>query len=85
MLSLREMKKLFSLFFSILLFFFPSAVHSYDFDLMPQEIGTGEAPVIKTITEDEINELLGEDPYIGQTNWKGKKVDNTKKKKHIRN
>ena len=24
--------------------------------------------------EDEINDLLGEDPYIGETDWRGNKV-----------
>ena len=51
--------------------------------MMPQE-EIAEAPALEPRTEAEINALLGEDPYIGETNWRGNKVstkrDYSKKK-----
>ena len=32
------------------------------------------------MTQEEIDELLGEDPYLGQTSWLGAKVEKKKKK-----
>ena len=34
----------------------------------------------KPMTQEEIDELLGEDPYLGQTSWLGAKVEAEKKK-----
>ncbi len=34
----------------------------------------------KPMTQEEIDELLGEDPYLGQTSWLGAKVETKKKK-----
>ena len=34
----------------------------------------------KPMTQEEIDELLGEDPYLGQTSWLGSKVETEKKK-----
>ena len=34
----------------------------------------------KPMTQEEIDELLGEDPYLGQTSWLGAKVETEKKK-----
>ena len=77
------MKKLFSFVLGILLFFSPLAVQAEEFEIMSQE-ETAEAPELEPMTEAEINALLGEDPYLGETDWRGNKVsskgDYTKKK-----
>ena len=68
------------------MFFCPFAVLVQDVDLMPQE-EIAKAPSLDPITEAEINDLLGEDPYIGDTNWRGKKVSTQRdysKKREIR-
>ena len=67
------MKKLFSFVLGLLLFFSPIAVQAEEVELMPQE-EIAEAPALEPMTEAEINSLLGEDPYIGETNWRGNKV-----------
>ena len=67
------MKKLFPFVLGLLLFFSPLAVQAEEIEIMPQE-EIAEAPAIVPLTEAEINELLDEDPYIGETNWRGKKV-----------
>ena len=36
-----------------------------------------EAPAIEPITEAEINALLGEDPYICKTDWRGNIIRRT--------
>ena len=36
--------------------------------------GIAKAPALEQMTEAEINTLLGEDPYIGETDWRGNKV-----------
>ena len=77
------MKKLFAFVFGLLLSFCPFAVHSEEVGLMPQE-EIAEAPALEPMTEAEINALLGEDPYLGETDWRGNKVstkrDYSKKK-----
>jgi len=77
------MKKLFSFVLGILLFFSPLAVQAEEVEIMSQE-ETAEAPELEPMTEAEINALLGEDPYLGETDWRGNKVsskgDYTKKK-----
>jgi len=67
------MKKLFSFVLGLLLFFSPIAVQAEEVELIPQE-EIAEAPALEPMTEAEINSLLGEDPYIGETNWRGNKV-----------
>ena len=67
------MKKLFSLVLGLLLFFNPLAIHSEEIQIMPQE-EIAEAPELEPMIEAEINALLGEDPYIGETDWRGNKV-----------
>ena len=78
------MKKLFSFVLGLLLFFSPLALQAEDVELIPQE-EIAEAPALEPITEAEINALLGEDPYLGETDWRGNKVptkrDYSKKKK----
>ena len=77
------MKKLFSFVFGLFLFFSPWAVEAKDVEIMPQE-EIAEAPALEPMTEAEINALLGEDPYLGETDWRGNKVstkrDYSKKK-----
>ncbi len=68
------MKILFS-FVIGLLFFYPVAVQSEDVVLIPQE-EIAEVPALDPIIEAEINDLMGEDPYVGETDWHGKKVTN---------
>ena len=77
------MKKLFAVFLGLLLFLFPFAVQAEEVEIMPQE-EIAEAPALEPMTEAEINALLGEDPYLGETDWRGNKVstkrDYSKKK-----
>ena len=77
------MKKLFSFVLGLLLFFSPLALQAEEFQIMPQE-EIAEAPALEPMTEAEINALLGEDPYLGETDWRGNKVstkrDYSKKK-----
>ena len=78
------MKKLLLFVLGLLLFFSPLAVQAEEVEIMPQE-EIAEAPALEPMTEAEINALLGEDPYIGETDWRGNKVstkrDYSKKKK----
>ncbi len=67
------MKKLFSFVFALLLFFSPLAVKAEEFELTPQD-EIAEVPMLDPMTEAEINALLGEEPYIGETDWRGNKV-----------
>ncbi len=67
------MKKLFSFVLGLLLFFSPLAVQAEEVEIMPQE-EIAKAPALEPMTEAEINALLGEDPYIGETDWRGNKV-----------
>ena len=67
------MKKLFAFVLGLLLFLCPFAVQAEDVELIPQE-EIAEAPALEPMTEAEINTLLGEDPYIGETDWRGNKV-----------
>ena len=77
------MKKLLLFVLGLLLFFSPLAVQAEEVEIMPQE-EIAEAPELEPMTEAEINALLGEDPYIGETDWRGNKVstkrDYSKKK-----
>ena len=68
------MKKLFSFVFGLLLFFCPLSVQAADVELMPQE-EIAEAPVLERITEEQLNDLLGEEMYLGTLDLRGNKVD----------
>ena len=78
------MKKLFSFFLGLLLFFSPFAVDAEEVEVMPQE-EISEAPALEPITEKQLNDLFGEEMYIGETDWRGNKVSTkrvySKKKK----
>ena len=67
------MKKLFAFVLGLLLFFCPIGVQADDVELMLQEEIT-EAPSLDPITEDAINDLFGEEMYIGETDWRGNRV-----------
>ena len=67
------MKRVFPFVLGLLLFLFPFAVQAKEVDLLPQE-EIAKAPSLDPMTEAEINALLGEEPYIGETDWRGKKA-----------
>ena len=69
----NEMKKFFLFIIVLFLCLCPFAVQGEEVELMPQE-EIAETPSLEPITEAEINALLGEDPYIGETDWRGNKV-----------
>ena len=67
------MKKLFSFVLGLLLFFSPLAVQAEEFEIRPQE-EISEAPALEPITEKQLNDLFGEEMYIGETDWRGNKL-----------
>ena len=79
------MKKLFSLVLGLLLFFSPFALEAEEVEIMPQE-EIAEVPALEPMTEKQLNDLFGEEMYIGETDWRGKKAitkrDYSKKKKN---
>ena len=78
------MKKLLALFFVLFSFFCPLAVQAEDVELIPQE-EIAEAPALEPMTEEQLNDLLGEEMYLGTLDLRGNKVDSkrdySKKKK----
>ena len=70
--------------FGLLLFLFPLSVQADDDELIPQE-EIAEAPALEPMTEEQLNDLLGEELYLGTLDLRGKKVDSkrdySKKKK----
>ncbi len=68
------MKNLFSFILGLLLFFYPLSVQAEDVDLMLQE-EIAEAPALEPITEEQLNDLLGEEMYLGTLDLRGKKDD----------
>ena len=78
------MKKLLLFVLGLLLFFSPLALQAEEFEIMPQE-EIFEAPALEPITEKQLNDLFGEEMYIGETDWRGNKLltkrDYSKKKK----
>ena len=78
------MNKLFCFALGLLLFFSPLAAQGKEVEIMPQE-EIAEAPALEPITEKQLNDLFGEEMYIGETDWRGNKVSNkrvySKKKK----
>ena len=67
------MKKLFSFFLGLLLFFSPLGVQAEEFEIIPQE-EIAEAPALEPMTEKQLNDLFGEEMYIGETDWRGNKL-----------
>ena len=78
------MKKLFSFVLGLLLFFFPLSLQAQEVEMMPQE-EIVEAPALEPITEKQLNDLFGEEMYLGTLDLRGNKVDSkrdySKKKK----
>ena len=79
------MKKYVSFILGLLLFYCPFAVQADDIELTPQE-EIAKAPALDPITEEQLNDLLGEEMYLGTLDLRGNKVDtkldyNKKKKK----
>ena len=80
------MKKLFCFVLGLLLFFSPLALQAKEVEIMPQE-EIAEAPALEPITEQQLNDLFGEEMYIGETDWRGNKVSTKRvysKKKQTR-
>ncbi len=67
------MKKLFSFVLGLLLFFTPFTVQAEEIEIMPQE-EIAEVPTLEPVTEEQLNDLFGEEMYIGETDWRGNKV-----------
>ncbi|AAZ58099.1 hypothetical protein PMN2A_0608 [Prochlorococcus marinus str. NATL2A] len=80
----KEMKKLFSFVLGLLLFFCPLSLQAQEVEMMPQE-EIVEAPALEPITEKQLNDLFGEEMYLGTLDLRGNKVDTkrdySKKKK----
>ena len=78
------MKKLFSFVLGLLLFFFPLSLQAQEVGMMPQE-EIVVAPALEPITEKQLNDLFGEEMYLGTLDLRGNKVDTkwdySKKKK----
>ena len=58
------------IFIGVILIVFPLAIQSGEIDSSRQEIESAEiveAP--KQMTQKEMNDLFGEDPYLGQTSY----------------
>ncbi len=59
-----------STLFIIVLFLFPIGVPASQIDHVSQQKESGEIfEVPKKMTENDLNELFGEDPYLGQTSY----------------
>ena len=67
------MKKLLLFVLGLLLFFSPLAVQAEEVEIMPQE-EIAEAPALEPMTEKQLNDLFGEEMYIGETDWRGNKL-----------
>ena len=62
--------RIFSFSLGLLLIVCPMALQAGEIDSTLQELETGEiveAP--KKMTQEQINDLFGEDPYLGQTSY----------------
>ena len=67
------MKKLLLFVLGLLLFFSPLAIQAEEFEKMPQE-EISDPPALEPITEKQLNDLFGEEMYIGETDWRGNKL-----------
>ena len=79
------MKKLFSFVLGLLLCFCPLSLQAQEVEMTPQE-EIVEAPALEPITEKQLNDLFGEEMYLGTLDLRGNKVDTkgdySKKKKN---
>ena len=58
------------IFFGILLIVFPVVLQAVEIDSSRNEIEPGEiVETPKQMTQKEMNDLFGEDPYLGQTSY----------------
>ena len=64
------MRNLFAFFLGLLLSLGPLAVKAEDVELIPQaEIA--EEYALEPMIEKELNDLFGEEMYLGETDWRG--------------
>ena len=68
------MKKLFAFVLGLLSFLCPFAVQADDVELIPQE-EIAVAPSVDPMSEEQLNDLLGEEMYLGTLDLRGNKVD----------
>ena len=68
------MKKLFAFVLGLLLLLCPYAVQAEDVELRLQE-EIAETPALEPMTEKQLNDLLGEEMYLGTLDLRGNKVD----------
>ena len=71
------MKKLFAFVLGLLLFLVPLRVQADDVEPISQE-EIAEAPALEPMTEKQLNDLLGEEMYLGETDWRGNKLSTKK-------
>jgi len=59
-----------SIFYGLLFIVFPVPLQASNLDSLSQEIDLGKiVEVPNQMTQKEMNELFGEDPYLGQTSY----------------
>ena len=68
------MTKLFAFVLALLLIVCPLAVQAEDVELIPQE-EIAKAPQLEQMTEEQLNNLLVDEMYLGTLDWRGNKVD----------
>jgi len=68
------MKKLFAFVLGLLLFLCPFAAQAEDVEPMPSE-EIAIAPSIEPMSEEQLNDLLGEEMYLGTLDLRGNKFD----------
>ena len=80
---LGGMEKFFSFVLGLLFFFSPLAGQAEEVEIMLQE-EIAKAPALDPMTEKQLNDLFGDEMFIGETDWRGKKIstkrDYSKKK-----
>tara|TARA_B100000945_G_scaffold1949_1_gene1675 strand:+ start:1120 stop:1371 length:252 start_codon:yes stop_codon:yes gene_type:complete len=62
--------RIISFFLGLLLIFFPASLNAGEIDSSLKELDSGEiidAP--RQMTQKQMNDLFGEDPYLGQTSY----------------
>ena len=59
-----------SIFYGLFFIIFPVSLQASNLDSLSQEIDLGKiVEVPNQMTQKEMNELFGEDPYLGQTSY----------------
>lgn len=76
------MKTLFTFCLGLLLVLLPIPVHAEDVPVLSNEdkeiAPTQEVAIPKTMTQEEIDDLFGPEPYLGPTSWLGSKEGRSK-------